>query len=118
MTACYLAMAVAGWGLASRYLFRYWIRNDTFITRTAAKCSHGYANLHLGAACHPSGGPAGHGAVASLAVVATLFLPVTLFVILVMHSPPLGNRELAEKTRMLEAEMDRLREQQEDRDRR
>ena len=113
MEAMILAAAsLTAWALASRYLFRYWVRNDTHY-RNEKYCSHGYNLIHLNDSCRARL-PASHGEVALLAILAALFLPVTLFIVFVMARPPLGRRELEEKTRALEAENNRLRRLQGD----
>ena len=101
------AASLAAWLLASRWLFRRWVRNDT-LSNKDEKCSHGYQVAHAGESCHGRH-PASHGAVAAAAGLAALFLPVTLCAFFVMHNPPMSNRELREKTEALEEENAKLR---------
>jgi len=104
---------VLAWALTSRELFRYWVRNDTFIILDN-ECSHGYTKIHRSCPCH-SRHPSPHGQVAALAIGAGLFFPATAFTAFVVARPPLGRRELAERTRALEAENARLQREQEKR---
>jgi len=110
MTFVIVLGCVVAWALTSRALFRYWVRNDTF-TRLASQCSHGFGIIHEDKPCHPRH-PVPPGKVATRAIAAGLLFPATLFAAFVLARPPLGRRELAEKTRALEAENARLRREQ------
>lgn len=112
ITTVIILGCIAAWALASRTLFRRWVRNDTFI-RWAASCSDGYENVHRGYPCHPRI-PVSHRRVAAYAAGAALILPVTLFAAFVMSNPPPSRSELGNRTRALEAENARLRRAQDD----
>ena len=113
MTAVIVLGAVLAWAVASRYLFRRWVRDDTIWTSAKHTCTHGYRRLHEGRSCHNMGEPASHDLVAVIALAAGLVLPATLLVMFVMARPPQGKREREEKTRALEEENRRLQREQE-----
>ena len=113
MTAVIALGAILAWAVSSRYLFRRWVRNNTFWINADRTCTHGYRHLHKGESCHDLGEPASHNLVAVLALAAGLVLPATLLVLFVMASPPQGRREREERTRALEEENARLRRKQE-----
>ena len=111
MTAVSVLAAILAWALTSRYLFRRWVRNDTFWISADRTCTHGYRHLHKGESCHDLGEPALHNLVAVLALAAGLVLPATLLVSFVTHDPPQGRREQEERTRALEEENQRLQDE-------
>lgn len=106
-----LTGSLTAWLLASRWLFRRWVRADCF-WKNAAACSHGYTLIDKGLPCHPRV-PRSHLEIAALAIGVALFLPVVLPVVLftaaVMAKPPLSTRELNERIKKLEEENDQLR---------
>lgn len=95
----------------ARGLFRYWVRNDTFMVGNAV-CSHGYARRHNRQPCHGEQ-PLDHFAVALIALGAGIIFPLVLAFFIVMYHPPMGLAEVRRKLAELESENSRLRAEQE-----
>ena len=84
------------WLATSRQLYRTWIRRDTLArTDLTVDCSHGYQKMHVGRPCHKKI-PAPPVIVATLAMVASLFLPITLIYLAVMYKTPVSPTRQAE----------------------
>lgn len=98
-----IAMAsITGWLAASRWLYRRWVRNGA-LQVTDDECSHGYKQLHRGAACH-GGSPIANGAVAATAMVAAVFFPVVFAAIFIMRDTPVTPQEREARLADLERE--------------
>lgn len=92
-------------------LFRYWVRNDTFMVDNAV-CSHGYAHLHRYRPCHGRQ-LLDHFTLALIALGAGIIFPLVLVLFIVMHDPPMGLAEAKRKLAELESENSKLRAEQE-----
>ena len=111
MNLIYATLSLAAWAVTARYLFRRWVKNDTF-TEYNPTCSHDYQTLHRGTSCHGRR-PVTHIQVALFAAVAALAFPVVLFLLFVMANPPVSRTALENSIRELENENKKLRKETE-----
>jgi hypothetical protein len=97
----------AAWLLTARQLYRIWMRKGVFKTLDA-RCSHGYDSLHKTQSCHGSH-EASSMFVATMALVASLFLPITLIYLAIMYKTPVSIQKQAEIITELERQNRELR---------